>query len=275
MKGILNPKNIFSQKTPLYKGVLVIALVAIAGTLLFAPEPANAAFWDDWIEGIFNALLGLLVALISIIVAIIAFIVNLLLIFIVWIARMFMETALELTLTYPYTSSAAFKAGWSVMRDLANMSLVIVFVAIGVGTMLNLQTINKRMLGRFFIVAVLINFTPIITGIIIDLSNIAGFVFWNSAKTSSSALVNTQSALTGQVGDLFSRIIAIVGAFFDGADYPAMIGVLVQSVISIVMNLVLIFVYMLLFFLFIGRTIMLSLLVIISPIAFIGLIFKR
>jgi hypothetical protein len=212
----------------------------------------------------------------ALIVTIIAFLINLLLIFVGWIAKMFMEAGLELTLTYPYTSSAAFKAGWSVMRDLANMSLVLVFVAIGVGTMLNLQTINKRMLGRFFIVAVLINFTPIITGIIIDLSNIAGYVFWESAKQSSSALINRHAlAGFGQIGDLFDDIGTIVSSFFSGFDWPRMIGVLVKSVVSILMNLVLIFVYLLLFFLFVGRTIMLSLLVIISPIAFIGLIFKR
>ncbi|MEX2144987.1 MAG: hypothetical protein WD712_01205 [Candidatus Spechtbacterales bacterium] len=275
MRGILNPKNIFNEKAPVARTVLIVAVVLIAGTLMLMPEPANAGFFEDVATAVFEFFFRIVMAFLIAVVVILAAIVNLLLIFVAWIARMFMEFFLELTLTHTYTSGTIFDVGWPVMRDLANMSLVIVFVAIGVGTMLNLQTINKRMLGRFFVVALLINFTPIITGIIIDLSNIAGYVFWESAKRSSSALINSNPfGGFDYLGDVFGDIIAVLGSIFS-ADISEAIAILVKAVVSILINLFLIFVYLLLSLLLFGRTLMLTILVILSPIAFIGLIFKR
>ncbi len=62
---------------------------------------------------------------------------------------------------------------WSSVRDIANMGVVLGFVFIGIATTLRIQEYAaQRKLGKLIIVAILINFTPLMCGLIIDTSYI-------------------------------------------------------------------------------------------------------
>ena len=61
----------------------------------------------------------------------------------------------------PYTSGGVIDIGWPIVRDLANMALVLILVIIGLATALRLSEYEARKtLPRLLIDALLINFTP-------------------------------------------------------------------------------------------------------------------
>jgi hypothetical protein len=68
----------------------------------------------------------------------------------------------------------AFIAGWTSVRDLANMFIVLGFVIVGIATTLRIRDYEaKKALLPLIIIALLINFSGLLCGIIIDASNIA------------------------------------------------------------------------------------------------------
>ncbi|MBI3631487.1 MAG: hypothetical protein HY219_01300, partial [Candidatus Staskawiczbacteria bacterium] len=72
-------------------------------------------------------------------------------------------------------------AGWPMVRDLANMIIVLGFVVIGIATTLRIQEYQaKKLLPKLIIVALLINFSLLICGIFIDSSNIIIHYFSNA-----------------------------------------------------------------------------------------------
>ena len=70
-------------------------------------------------------------------------------------------------------AAKAFQAGWISTRDLANMLIVLGFVIIGIATSLRLRDYEaKKLLLPLIVVAVLINFSGLLCGLIIDASNL-------------------------------------------------------------------------------------------------------
>jgi len=79
------------------------------------------------------------------------------------------------------------QTGWTVFRDLANMVFIFVLVYIAIATILQLSNFNtKRVLATLIIVALLLNFSFFLTGIVIDISNISGKFLYDSMTVTSS-----------------------------------------------------------------------------------------
>ncbi|MFA7676379.1 MAG: hypothetical protein WCY28_03160 [Candidatus Shapirobacteria bacterium] len=72
------------------------------------------------------------------------------------------------------TKNDQFLKGWSIVRDFSNMFIVLGFVIIGIATILRIREYEaKKLLLPLIIVALLINFSGLVCGVIIDASNIA------------------------------------------------------------------------------------------------------
>jgi len=83
-------------------------------------------------------------------------------------------------------AGAAFVAGWKSVRDLANMLIVLGFVIVGLATTLRIREYEaKKALFPLIIVALLVNFSLLFCGLIIDAGNI----------TTKSLLENKTDAL--------------------------------------------------------------------------------
>src|SRR3990167_6832255 len=178
-----------------------------------------------WIKKLIEWMVGLGLALLSAVIAFLAMIINLIITALTWLASFFAEFALNFTLTTDYTSGGVFDAGWPVFRDLANMGLVLVIVAIALGTMLKLKIGNKDQLVPFILIAFLINFTPLIVGVVIDIANILSFIFWESAKNFVSAFIaaNPLNNVMGTMADVANNIKEAVFAEFHADDFAAII----------------------------------------------------
>lgn len=92
----------------------------------------------------------------------------------VWV----MEWAVNLRI---YTNVPVIQAGWGIMRDFANMIFIIALIVMAYGTIFNIPKYDFRsLLPRFIIIAVLINFSLVISGLIIDATQVLNNTFLNA-----------------------------------------------------------------------------------------------
>jgi len=182
-------------------------------------------------------------------------------------SQIFLNWTSNPALTGAVTRNEFVQAGWTVVRDFSNMFFILIIVAIGIATALRIKQYEvKKTLPRLIGVAILINFSPVICGVVIDASNIimnffltagsAGFgEAMTLAQSSGSYMMNTVRNALGNWSEIWRGIL-----FF-------------KLIIIIIFNFFGAFVLFLLGMLFLMRHIALWILVILSPLAFLTFIF--
>jgi len=159
----------------------------------------------------------------------------------------------------PFTHDNLFvDTGWGIMRGLTNIFIVLGLVVIALATILRIESYQmKKTLPLLLIVALLINFTPMLCGLVIDASNIimnhflkAGLFLTQSYK---SAIGSAWSEMTSQL------------------DSPS--GMLATGLVLVGCSLLSGIIFLLLALLFLFRYVALWMLVILSPLAFFCYIF--
>jgi len=149
---------------------------------------------------------------------------------------------------------------WRLVRDFANMGFILALVAIGLGTALRYGEYQlRKALPLLIIIALLINFTPVIMGILIDASNIVirffvqeavGKNLLEQAKLVYEASLKPFANLTGQ-------------------DPPERFAAAIAQLIFNVLGTLITLLFVLLFFF---RYLALMILFILSPLAFFSYI---
>lgn len=166
--------------------------------------------------------------------------------------------------------------GWATIRDLANLFFIIALLYVAGKTVLGLNASNnKKAITMVIVIALLINFSLFISKIVIDASNILARVFYSSIESVDK---NGQPVDPG-FGEGKSITVGLVKQFNpqnifheNGGDIEENIGVYaVLLIVSIIMMCYMIYVFLSISFVFIGRVVMLWILMIFSPIAFVSL----
>lgn len=156
------------------------------------------------------------------------------------------------------------EVGWTLTRDLTNIFFILALIVIGLGTALRISGYQmKKALPMLIIAALLINFTPVFCGLIVDASNIVMNFFIQGGFAGSDNLANrvgTQWALLGK-------------SIQPKGDPTTQIGYLAGALAFVFFNLIAGVIYLLFAFLFIIRYVAIWILVILSPFAFVCLIF--
>lgn len=170
------------------------------------------------------------------------------------------------------------KAGWSFCRDFANLGFVLGILVISFSTILRQRQYGMQsLLFKFIQTAILINFSLVISGIIIDFAGIITAYFLNSAAT-----------MTGN-GDLASglanllRIKELSGINGSSASIPegvTLLGTnfvvgLLSLVFSIVFTVFSAIILLALAIMLLYRFVALAFLLILSPLAWFSSIFPR
>jgi hypothetical protein len=169
----------------------------------------------------------------------------------------------------PYTKLATVAGdptivgiGWPLVRDLVNMLFIVILVFIGLATALRLGEFQaKKTLAPLIIIALLVNFTPVICGLIVDASNIVMNFFLQN--------------LSG--GELFANQWAIQAEMVKEA-IPQIwnpvenISLLINTLVIITYDILTTGILLAFTLLFILRYIAIWILVILSPLAFVAYI---
>jgi len=178
---------------------------------------------------------------------------------------------------YPIDADNGIYAGWRVFRDMVNMVFIFIVIYIGIRTILQIGGRGERQLLIYvIIVALLINFSLVITGVVIDASNILALGLYDQletetdtriaadAKTLSGVFLQGANPLTAQAPAVFN---ATADAPSD-ASSPGFWKSLLGNIGAIIVNLVVIFVLLVAGVLFFIRIPVLWLIMVLSPLAF-------
>ena len=141
--------------------MFVVFGALLASALLIAPAQADVVT-----EKVGGFLAQLLLQIASLFVGIMAFFVSLL---------------LKVAAYSDFINMPGVLVGWTLVRDIANMFFVVILLLIAFGTILGLDQYHyKKLLPRFVGAALLINFSRLITGLIIDAAQVIMMTFVNA-----------------------------------------------------------------------------------------------
>ncbi|MEA3249029.1 MAG: hypothetical protein U9Q03_01580 [Patescibacteria group bacterium] len=166
-----------------------------------------------------------------------------------------------------FVTSAPVANGWTIVRDIANMFFIVALLLIAFGTMLGLGNYQyEKTLPRFVMMAILVNFSRTICGLIIDFSQVVMLTFVNGFKEAAGGNFVDAFQITqlmqlqppggsgGDTRDISSFNWAIMMSMF-----LALVFVGVATLVIVVMIAVLVV-----------RIVYLWLLIVMSPLAFLS-----
>lgn len=159
----------------------------------------------------------------------------------------------------------AVQAGWEVTRNLANMGFILILVFIGLATILRIKEYEaKKLLPTLIIVALLINFSPVIVGFVVDISNIVSNFFLNMGSWENIG----ESFL--MVLEYFGRVFTILTTFDNvWAIIGHVVGIIILGIVLILFFGYSAWIYLLVAALLVARIIALWVLMILAPLAFL------
>jgi len=233
----------------LKKKKIIFILFFLFAAAITVPQIVSAAWYNpfSWGSDIGTALMnGIVIGCFGIPLFITSVVAD--------ISGAILGVVISLNKVVPITHADAVNIGWPIVRDLANMLIVMGFVVIGIATAIRFKDYEaKRLLPKLIIVACLVNFSLLICGIIIDGANILTNYFFNSTGGGgifAQSILNSFN-LVKQVWDVPWTTFAIT------------------MVAMIVFNFFAFFIYLLYALLLLVRIIALWILVILSPLAFV------
>ena len=210
-------------------------------------------------EAVFGAILSAVNFIVGGLVAIAGVITSLFLSLAVNILNAVISTGfISLSYTNPATNPF-ISIGWELTRGLTNIIFVLALLAIGLGTAFKMNDYQaKKALPMLIIIAILINFTPVLLGLIVDASNIVMNYFLSSGFQGGNVLENQLS----QIGNLWAPTAE--GALDPVVQGNKFIGLLVVVSFNVIAALI----FFIFAAIFLMRYVVIWLLVILSPIAF-------
>ena len=184
------PNFVFKHKKFILS-LLLIFLVSSLGLFVFGVGEARAV-WP------FGALVDIAFGGVVHIIASIGVIFKSIASLFFWLAAMVLEMAFGLE---KFTDAEVVKIGWGITRDVANMLFVVGLLIIAGATALNIEAYGiKKLLPKLIIAALLINFSLVMAGVIIDFTQVLTHFFYDEINTGSG--IGAQIAQMTKISEL-------------------------------------------------------------------------
>lgn len=170
--------------------------------------------------------------------------------------------------TSSFLTNPLVRAAWPFVQGLANIGFMLALVFIALATTLQLEVGGgvRRLLPRLFIAALLLNFSLVIAGVLIDFTRVLMAIFLNVLTPANVTMDTLPGALYANTGivQAFGNIAGIAPAKYDYA---------VSQIAKMILVWALAFSFLALAVGLIIRYIMLTLLLILSPLAYLAFAF--
>jgi len=234
--------------------VLLVLILSLSFGGFFTPEPVYAGFWDfDIIEYFGTAMLT----------------------FGGWVSgagAAFLDIALRVTLDYSFYQLGGIRVGWEVFRDLANMAFIFILLYIAFMTVLQLGGIQtKRLVTHVIIAALLVNFSFFLTGAVIDAGNIVGSFIYETLTPEVTVTTDAGSSTRrASIGEILSTSLK-TSSIYEGVEIEAR-KTFTFYLMGTIFLLISGFVFLSAGLLFVQRTVVLVIVLIASPVAFVAAI---
>lgn len=245
LQKFLDKWNSFSKK----RKIFLSSIFSITLTILIVPLFVNASHLS---EGIFTILIWVCQGILW---------------FLNFIVQMEMSI-LMMVLEWQHFSKGipAVDAGWMIARDVCNMFFILILLVIAFSTILNYEAYSyKRWLPKLAIAAVLINFSKMITGLMIDFSQVIMLTFVNAFRDVASG-----NLITGlHLNSLFSvNQSNLITNGVDNEEWTTDFAVFATVLLGVVLLVVVACVLLVMISVVVGRIMTLWILTILSPIAY-------
>jgi hypothetical protein len=158
-----------------------------------------------------------------------------------------------------FVTELVVQQGWVIVRDLTNMFFVLMMLVISIGTILGIEEFSyRRLLPRLLVMAVLINFSKVIVGLMIDFSQVVMLTFVNgfSAAAGGNMIQLLRLEKTMDISEGLPTQKLDIWDFI-GAQFLGLLMIIISLMIIVVMCMMLAF-----------RIVMLWILTILSPLVF-------
>ncbi|MBP9869543.1 hypothetical protein KBC59_03235 [Patescibacteria group bacterium] len=160
--------------------------------------------------------------------------------------------------------------GWPLVRDVVNMFFIVVLLVIAFSTIIGYQAFHyKNYLPKLLLMAVLINFSRTLVGLMIDFSQVITLTFVNGFKQAAfgnfakafnyDKLVNTTDAVKNLADSSSSENLLSLGNIM----VTLLFAIAIMSIVATVLTIMMVY--------FAARIVLLWILLIFSPIAFFAL----
>ena len=163
-----------------------------------------------------------------------------------------------------FISEPSISDAWVVVRDLCNMFFILILLVIAFATILRLPNYEwKKLLPKLLIMAILINFSKTICGLIIDFTQVIMLTFVNTWATTGGDFVDMT-----QMTKYFASVIGEEFKKFTSQDFSVLnivAGMLIGIMFLIISGIVLLVALAV----FTMRVVMLWIYIVLSPLAFL------
>jgi len=238
-------------------------------------SPNNSkSLWEKIIGAPLNAIANVSFYLVTKVISAIVFIVWAVFGFIMQLGAWFLEAVITSISFSTFTKSEIVKTGWTITRDIANMFFVLAMMVMAFATILQIESYNwKRILPKLIIAALLINFSLVIAGVIIDFSQVTTKYFFNASTgqglvsdiVMSKLNIHSRAGDTVTINNLFEGDTQTNDNRMNGI-YNAFIMAIPQALLGILVFLMAAIVFFAGGFFLIVRTIALWFLLIFAPL---------
>src|SRR3989344_3474652 len=171
-----------------------------------------------------------------------------------------------------FATAPAVQIGWTIVRDVANMFFVVVLLAVAIGTILRVESYNfKRLLPKIIIMAVLVNFSLVIAGLILDAAQVVMLSF-----VAAFAPVANSGGLSGEANLVNLLNIQDIMQFnAQNTEGTSFWGALVTALLAVILMAIALMVIVVMLVIFLIRIIMIWMLLVLSPMAFVLMAFPQ
>ncbi len=168
-----------------------------------------------------------------------------------------------------YKNLNAINEGWRVVRDVSNMAFIFVLLYAAIQTILGIGENTQRLIVRVVAVAILINFSLFFTQFVIDLSNVLSLTFYDAIVPGAA-----EKGLLGiGLSDAFMQNLTLQSLYaLPGGQTLSFLSIITTGIMGSIMLLIAAFVFFAIAILFVVRYVILIMVLILSPIAFVAYI---
>lgn len=242
---------------------LITATFVLALSGIFLPETAHAAecgwteFGCQMMERVLPGVANMVLKLTSLLTGLAAIILN----------GVIFHTVVNVSKNYAEIDSIS--TTWKVVRDIANMGFIFVLLYAAIKTIIGAGGDDKKLIVNVVVVAILINFSLFFTRVVIDISNILALTFYDAIAPNA---LNIEANWTNQAGlsNAFMQHLNLQTLWQAPDLNPATI--ITVGVMGSIMLIIAAFVFFAVSLLFIIRYVVLILVLVLSPIAFVAYI---
>lgn len=177
------------------------------------------------------------------------------------LVSLFLSILIAIAQYNDFIKSAAVTYGWTIVRDFANMFFVLILLVIAFATILRVESYNlKTWLPKLVIMAILINFSKLICGVIIDFAQVIMLTFLGAVKEITGG---TMIELLG-----VSKILEFNESEVEGIELSGWT-ILSSVILGVIMMIVAVVVIVVMLMMIIVRMVMIWIYIVLSPLAYL------